>query len=230
MTKTVRRFTSVGAWIALIGCVGCMASIATRVDEPIPPVYLTDISVLAIMPGTVDDGSEWIRPYAMESLVTTLEDRLPGTVVIGPEESAARLAELSLAAEYAALLDDFDAAGVVDPDRVGVITDAIGATHLMTTRAGFEGKPLQRTTTNLDGSPIVYNTKRQTLYLVARLWEATHHAPSWEAVAHSRSQAGLFGRDRPPVDIVEALVDGLATRLTDSMFPATSAHSGSGSR
>lgn len=210
------RVLGVGA-VAGLACLGsltgCMASISTRVEEPIPPSHVEDVTVLAVMPGAIEHGSEWLRPHAMRTLVAALEDRFPGTVIIGPEDAARRLADRVLAREYAALLDDFQDAGVVDPDRIAVIAAAVGASHFLTTRAGYSGEPIQRTGTNLDGSPLVYDTKRQSLTLVARLWEPSGHAPSWEAVVHSNSQAGFLARDRPPLQIVDELVFGLADRL-----------------
>ena len=218
----VRPLAATVGLLQAVSLGGCMASIATHVEEPVPLEQTPDVAVLAVMPGAVEAGSEWVRPRAMARLVEALRERLPNTVVIGPDEAAHRLAEQSLARDYASLLDDFRDAGVIDPVRLEVLTAAVGATHLLTTRTAYEGESIQRSTSSFDGSPLVYDTKRQSLYVVARLWEPNHHAPTWEAVVRSRSQAGFFGRDRPPLEVVDALIVGLAERLAVSIDPVRS--------
>ena len=222
MTARRRRRELQGVFIAsLMGTAGCMAGIATTVAEPIPLTRASDVAVLAIMPGIVDPGSEWLRPHAMDRLVVELEEQLPGTRIVPPDESGRRLAERGLAQEYASILHDFEEAGVVDPDRVDAIASAVGATHFLTTRTGYQDERLERTTTNLDGTPLVYRTKRQELYLVARLWEPVQYAPSWEAVVESRSQAGFWSSDREPIEVVDALIDRLAEQLVTSVDVAS---------
>src|SRR5690606_1958010 len=100
--------------LALVGLTGCAAPISTRVQEPVHPSRPAEVTVLAVMPATVEPGSEWVRPTTMEHLVVALRERFPGIEIISPDEVARRLASRSRAQEYASLLQDFERAGVVD--------------------------------------------------------------------------------------------------------------------
>jgi hypothetical protein len=190
---------------------GCAASISTEVSEPVRPPQPAEVAVLAIMPGTVETGSEWIRPETMQRLVTALADQHPAIELISPEETARRLTDRSLAQEYASLLEDFERAGVVDPVRVENVLRAVGATHFLHIQAGYFGEGLQRAAT-LDGSPLFYSTKRQRLSAVARLWGFARSGPIWEAVVSSESEADPFSRERQPTDLVDSLVLSVAER------------------
>lgn len=192
---------------------GCTASIRTNVLEPVHPPAPTEVETLAVMPATVDVGSEWLRPETTDRLVADLERRFPEIYVIAPEETASRLAAESLAQEYASILDDFQRAGVVDPERIERVARAVGATHFLHIQAGYAGEGLQKETMNLDGSPLFYSTKHQSLYVVAQLWGPSSHAPAWEAVATSESEAGPLSHDRPLSDLMESLVQSLVDRL-----------------
>lgn len=191
---------------AVMALTGCAASISTHVQEPIQPSGPADVEVLAIMPGIVESGSEWVRPQTMESLVLALRERFPEIEILPPDEVARRLAVQSRAQDYAALLHDFERAGVVDAERVEEILGVLEASHFLHIHAGYGGEGLQRVTTFLDGSPLYYSTKRQALYAVATLWGPNDHGPSWEAVARAESQGGPLSRDREPSDLVEPLV------------------------
>jgi len=195
---------------ALSGCFA--ASISTHIAEPIRPRQSEDVAVLAVMPGVVQSGSEWMRPQAMESLVRGLAQRFPGIQIVDPETAAARLAAQSMADEYASLLGDFERAGVVDPDRLEQLLDVIDATHFLHIRAEYSVQGQQRVTQNLDGSPLYYSTKHQTVSVVARLWESGA-SPSWEAVIRSESQRGPFTRHRAPAEMIESLVSSVVERV-----------------
>lgn len=193
---------------------GCAASISTHVSEPVRPAQPSEVTVLAVMPGTVEPGSEWLRRETVQQLVLALTELHPSIEIIGPEETAQRLSAQSLATDYAALLRDFEGAGVVDPARVDDVLNAVGATHFLHIRAGYAGEGVERATTNLDGSPLFYSTKHQSLYAVASLWESSGSAPSWEVVARSESEGGpFFIRDREPVDLIESIVRSVAKSI-----------------
>jgi hypothetical protein len=192
---------------------GCTASIRTNVLEPVHPPTPADVETLAVMPATVDLGSEWLRSETMDRFVAGLEQRFPEIYVIGPDETASRLAARSLAREYASILDDFHRAGVVDPERIERVVRAVGATHFLHVQAGYAGEGLQKETMNLDGSPLFYSTKHQSLYMVAQLWGPSSHAPTWEGVATSESEAGPLSHDRAPSDLLESLVHSLIDRI-----------------
>jgi hypothetical protein len=213
MAREVSRLIAQGVVVVLSPlALGCSASISTQVSEPVRPPQPAEVAVLAIMPGTVETGSEWIRPETMHRLVAALADRYPAIEIVSPEESAQRLTDRSLAQGYASLLEDFERAGVVDPARVENVLRGVGATHFLHVQAGYFGEGLQRATPNFGGSPVFYSTKRQRLYAVARLWEFARSGPSWEAVVSSESEAGPFSRDRQPTDLVESLVLSVAER------------------
>lgn len=188
---------------------GCWAAtISTSIAEPVRPSQLADAGVLAVMPGVVGAGSEWIRPEAMERLVRGLTQRFPGVRIIDPETTGARLAAQSYAAEYASLLADFDRAGVVDPDRLDELLDVVQATHFLHVRTEYSAQRSEEVTSNLDGSPLFYSTKHQVVLVVARLWESGN-APNWEAVVRSESQPGPFSRHRQPSELVESMVSSI---------------------
>ena len=149
----------------------------------------------------------------MEGLVEGLTERFPGVVVLDPATVADRLTARAVAADYASLLADFDRAGVVDPDRVSEILDVIEATHFLHVRAEYAAQGLERASTNLDGSPLFYSTKNQTVSIVARLWEASSSGPTWEAVIRTESERGPFSRHRDPSELVESLVASLVERV-----------------
>jgi hypothetical protein len=91
--------------------------------------------------------------------------------------------------------------------------DAPGATHFLHVRVGYTGQGLERTTTNVDGSPLFYSTKHQSFYAVVRLWTSSSRAPSWEAVVRSDSEAGPLSRDRKPADLIDSTVLSVAASI-----------------
>ncbi len=192
---------------------GCFqAVISTHVAEPIRPARSEEIAVLAVMPGVVEPGSEWLRPQAMQSLVRGLAQRFPHVRLIDPETTGARLADQSLAGEYASLLADFERAGVVDPARVDRLLAAVGASHFLHVRAEYSALGDEEVTSNLDGSPLFYSTTHQTVLVVARLWESGN-TPSWEAVVRSESRPGPFSRDREPAELIESMVASIVETI-----------------
>src|SRR5687767_6574285 len=77
---------------------GCFAArISTHVAEPIRPRQPADVAILAVMPGVVEPGSEWIRPEAMQTLLDGLTRRFPSIRIFDPETTGARLADQSFA-------------------------------------------------------------------------------------------------------------------------------------
>ena len=198
---------------SVLATAGCAASIQTRVTEPVPLESSSSVAVLAVMPGTVAPGSEWLRTHAMQRLVEAVSERYPGVVLVGPDEAVQRLTNQSLAREYASILSDYDMAGVVDPGRIEALVHALGVTHLLQLRVGFDSEGLQRATTLLSDDPLFYDTKHQSLLAIARLWGPSGTGPSWEAVVTSQSQAGPLSRDRDPIDLVDSLILAVANRL-----------------
>lgn len=211
ISHLVRSPTAPLALVWLLG--GCAASISTHIHEPVQPARHAEATVLAVMPGTTEAGSEWLRPQTMIRLVMLLDERFPAVQVLEPQEVGRRLTQWSLADEYASMLEDFERAGVVDPGRVTRVAHAVGATHLLQVRAGYAGEELLRESLNLDGSTFLYETEHQTVYAVARLWSPSGSAPEWEAVVRSESEAGPFSRRRDASELVDALVASLVERM-----------------
>lgn len=208
-----RRFVRVWAWAVLAFLPGCAASISTHLSEPVRPDQPTEVSVLAVMPAAVEPGSEWIRPQTVERLVSALQESYPDVEIVGPAEAARRLEAESIAADWASLLGDFERAGIVDRERLRHVITRLEVSHILHIRAGYSGEGLQRATTNVDGSPLFYSTKHQTLYAVARLWGSSSGMPSWEAVAQSESEAGPLSRHRQPTDLIDSLVLSMVDRI-----------------
>jgi hypothetical protein len=192
--------------VLLTGCF--TAPISTTVAQPIRPTQPADVTVLAVMPIVVEGGSEWMRPEAMDALVAGLTERFPGIRIIDPTTAGARLADRSLTSDYAALLADFDRAGVVAPERLEQVRAAVGATHVLHVRLKYSARDAQEVYPNADGNQLHYSTKHQVASYVARLWESGT-GPHWEASARSESKPGLWSKDRKPTELLQSLVTSL---------------------
>lgn len=190
----------------------CAASISTQVLESVRPPERAEAVVVAVMPGTAEAGSEWLRSETASKVTRALEVRFTDTEVLAPDEVASRLAARGLAREYASLVADFGHAGVVDPARVEQIIRAVGATHLIQLRAGYSAVE-ELKAVNLDGGPLLYSAKRQAIFAVARLWSIGASGPSWEAVVRADSKGGPFSRDRTSDDLLVAMALSLVERI-----------------
>ena len=192
---------------------GCAAGISTHVLGPNPKVRTSAPVVLAVMPGTADLGSEWIRSEVASRVSDALAQAFRGVVIVSPEEAAARLTAHGMVEEYAAALDQFEGAGLVDPSSIERIALALEATDFLWLRTGYDAAGELSAATNLNGSPLFYSTKNQRLLTSATLWNRADGAPTWETVVRSESRAGPFSRSRQPFELLDALVHELVQRI-----------------
>ncbi len=197
--------------LALPLLAGCAAGIRTSVSEPVQPSGSIPVGALAVMPITMEMGSEGFRPEVTEGLLASLRTTFPGVALVGPGEVGARLAAGPSATDYAGLLSDFERTGVIESARLGRLTDALGVTHFLQIRAGYASEDFLEP--GILDNHATYEGTRQQLVAVARLWGPGGAGPVWEAVARTRSQSGQFWRGRDPSELVGDLVASLVKRM-----------------
>ena len=188
----------------------CAAGMVTEVREVELPPRPRSVSRLAVMPLTTEPGSEFLRPELGEALARSLAERFPAIEIVGPELSRERLARTA-ATEYADLIDDYDRSGVVAPERVAEVTDALEVDHFLHIRAGYVREDFLDTYLFDDDLVI---EERQILAAVARLWARDGPAPVWEAVVRTRSETDDFDtRSRRRDELIGELAGALGERL-----------------
>jgi hypothetical protein len=190
---------------------GCAAGIVTGVEEPVRPRAPVYVESLAVMPVTMETGSQGMGPEIVSELWTSLEARYPGLLIMDPDEVRVRLSETPAANEYAALMDAFDRTGVVESVRLERIASTLGVTHFLQLRGSYLRENF------LD--PYLWEDdlmreERQVLVVVARLWGTTGGGPLWEAVAKTRSETSEFGTERrEPHELAADLMMSVVDRL-----------------
>lgn len=190
---------------------GCAAGIATRVTEPLHPSGPIVIGSLAVMPVTTVAGSEGFRPEVTSELVTAVRKTFPHLPIVEPDEAARRLASGGSAGEYADLVADYARVGVVEASRAEEVARALGVTHFLQVRAGYDSDDVLRP--DVFGSHATHVEGRQEIVAVARLWSHDGGEPVWEAAGRTTSQAGEFSSRRHPFELVADLVRSLVARL-----------------
>ena len=183
----------------------------TRVEEAVVPATPPVVTRLAVMPVVTEAGSEGIRPELTRAVVEALSAAFPEVTVLAPDEVARRLARSGAATGYARLVEDYERAGAVAPERVERVVAAVGAPHLLQLRGAYLRENF------LD--PWLFDDdlvreERQLLAVVARLWAVGEPGPVWEAVLRTRSETNEFAtqaRDRG--DLLVQLAERLAAQV-----------------
>lgn len=180
--------------------------------EPVrPPPGSESVTRLAIMPITTPDGSQAFRPLLGRDLLLALRQGHPDVEILEPAAVLDAFRRSGLADDYARLVEDYERAGAVDPDRSRRIAAALGVSHLLQVRVGYSQEVVHDTDLWSDDRS---SEERQEVVATARLWSPDSVAPQWEAVVHTRSTTGqlTFGRRSPP-ELVSELADSLAVRV-----------------
>ena len=203
-------------WPIVVGAMwalsGCSAYMNTGIEEGVVPATPLPIQKMAIMPVATETGSEGLRPGLALALQEVLAERFPSVFLVGPQEAGERLDRSSTASDYADLLFDFDRTGVVDSDRLAPVVRALGTEHFLQIRASYESEEF------LD--PLLFSfdefddETRQTLVLVARIWNHSGPGPVWEAVVRTTSETDDFREEEHTVDeLIQEVVNSLADRM-----------------
>lgn len=211
MNATEGRRALVLAVLAPALLSGCAAGIVTGVSEPVRPRGPAVVRTLAVMPVTMEAGSQGMAPDLMAELIGALEARFPELWVVHPDEVRLRLSASSAATEYAAAMSDYELTGLVESDRLERIADALGATHFLQLRGSYFREEFL--SHDLFDYESVVTEERQQVYAVARLWGAGGGGPVWEAVAHTSSETSTFTHGREPFELVAELVVSLVDRM-----------------
>lgn len=214
MTRSVRTRMGVPVFFLMVsGLSACMAGMRMGVDEPVAPVMPLAMARLAIMPVTAEAGSEGLRSELAGTLHEVLGERFPWVAILGPEEAGARLAQSSAAARgYADLLADYERTGVVDSERLALVTQTLDVDHFLQVRVAYEREDF------LD--PLLFSfdefakENRQIVVVVTRVWTDKGPGPAWEAVVRTTSETDDFQSEVRGVDeLIRVVVEGLADRI-----------------
>lgn len=207
-----RRANQVVGLVLLVLSSACAAGIRTGIDEPIAPISPLPITEMAIMPVSTELGSEGIRTDMALTLQEVLRERFPWIAFLGPEDAAVRLASSHAARDYADLLADFDRTGVVDSERLVMVTRALGTDYFLQVRASYRSEDF------LD--PLLFSfdefdtENRQVMVLVARVWDEQGPGPLWEAVVRTTSETDDFQEEVRGIDeLILRTVENLADQI-----------------
>jgi hypothetical protein len=192
---------------------GCAAGISTGVSEPVRPFQPIVVSSLALMPVTMYEGSEGLRPDVVATLLSALRERFPDVGIVDVAAAGGRLASGPAARECASLLADYERTGVADAMRVASVTRALGVTHFLAVRVGYESERRMPPFTNFDRTQGINSERRQAMVAVARLWSEGGAGPLWEAVAHTDSETSWRTTARRPFELVADLVVSLVEHM-----------------
>ncbi len=204
----LRRVVGLPLLMVMSLLAGCAAGIHTTVEEARVPRQPPEVMRLAVMPLVTEHGSEGVAPNLSPALHGALDERFPGLIVMGPEETAERLAASPAAATYAALLADYERTGVVESARLARISDALDVDHFLQVHAAYVRERFLDT--ELFGQDVA-SERRQVLLVVARLWGSAGPGPVWEAVVRTSSETDDFQhRERGFDELVGDLVTALA--------------------
>jgi hypothetical protein len=205
------RAASAASWALLLPALaGCLAGVSTHVSEPVQPATSISVVRLAVMPVTMEMGTEGFRPEVVSGLLSSLRDHFPDVGVLGPDDVGELLASGPSAAEYARLAEDFARTGIVESDRLGRLTAELGVTHFLQLHAGYAKEEFLDTHASFDFHA---QEEKQEIVAVARLWGAAGPGPAWEAVARTTSRTSTLTRRRPPSDLVGDMVASLVARM-----------------
>lgn len=208
LVPIVCRVGSPSLLLAIPFLTGCAAGMRTSVEEVRVPIEAPAVTRLAVMPLVTEHGSEGVEPDVSQTLRTVLDAHFPDLVVIGPEETAERLAASSSATAYAALLADYEQTGVVASARLARITETLDVDHFLQIRASYLREEFLDTVLFDDD---LVTEDRQVLLVVARLWGSAGSGPVWEAVVRTTSETDEFQhRERRLDELASELVSKLA--------------------
>lgn len=190
---------------------GCAAGIQTGFRERHPAAAPVRAERIAVLPVTVDEGSEAYREVIGDSLLHAAERAHPGVDFIPAEVALEQLNEAGLADRLSDMLVAHYETGQYDRALLREVGQALQVDHVL--QLHVEYGRVSEVSTRLFDPPIEYEADRQNLSVDVVLWDVREGGLAWEAAGTSTTRDAEYELPRSFHDVLAATAAQLAQRL-----------------